>query len=328
MSFFLRLLKYRLMDEGGGDGGGSGGGDGGAGGTGGDGGAGGNGGEYNWRESIPEQYAEEASLSAEQVADLPALIDQFVNSQRLVGSSIRIPGENADDDDKKRFYEKLMGVDGVTRIPGTDADDDAMGQFYNKLGRPEKAGEYEIFTPDPKDLPDGIKLGEDLNNDAFKETAHKLGLSANQVKGLSQWYTEDSIEKATADAAKTTEAMDALKKEYGNQFEGRIEMAKSVINKFGSEYALNDLNSQIGNYPGLAMMLADIALLTTEDGLQRQLPNGEIITKTATEIQAEIDDLTLSKAYTDKHEDGHNKVIEKVRKLYEQQEILSNSKKT
>jgi len=302
------LLKHRLMDE--------------------DPGAGGGGGEpaaaaaaADWRDSIPVEYKDSAMFAEDQVKDLPSLMTQFANSQKLLGDSIRMPGENADDDAINRFNEKLSSVKGVTRIPGMDASEEETKAFYTKLGVPENANQYEMYAPTEEDVPKDLELDNRLEN-GFGEIAHKLNLQPFQVKGLSEWFTKDSIEMAKGQMEAKTNMLGELKKEYGNDFEARMSLATTVIEKFGTKYALEDLKGGLGNSPGLAMMLADIGLATTEDGMMRLNSDGGEITKSNTEIQMEIDELMADKAYSDAKAENHKVVVAKVQKLFEQQEII------
>lgn len=307
----MNILKYRLMEGEPGAGGGE-------------------GGEGNpppaaaapdWRESIPAEYKDSAMFSEDQVKDLPSLMNQFANSQKLLGDSIRIPGENADDDAINRFNEKLSGVNGVTRIPGMDAPEDEVNAFYTKLGVPETADQYEMYQLKDDEIPEGVELDDRLNQ-GFSMVAHKLRLTPDQVKGLSEWYSKGSMEESKANLETKNNMIGELKKEYGNDFEARMSLATSVIEKFGTKYALEDLKGALGNNAGLAMMLADIGLATTEDGMMRLNSEGGEITKSHTEIQMEIDELMADKAYSDAKAENHNVVIKKVEKLFEQMEII------
>jgi len=303
----MNIIKYRLMDEEPGAGGGEGGEPAAA--------------APDWRESIPAEYKDSAMFAEDQVKDLPSLMTQFANSQQLLGDSIRIPGENADDDALNRFNEKLSGVKGVTRIPGMDASEAEVSEFFAKLGVPDTAAQYEMYAPTDEEVPQGLELDNRLEN-GFGEIAHKLNLTPGQVKGLSEWFTKDTIETAKGQMEAKNTMLAELQKEYGNNFEARMSLATTVIEKFGTKYALEDLKGDLGNNPGLAMMLADIGLATTEDGMMRLTPEGGEITKSATEVQMEIDELMSDKAYADNKADNHNVVVAKVKKLFEQQELI------
>lgn len=314
---YKNLLKYRLMDEEPGAGGGEGG----------EPGAGGGApAETAWRESIPAEYKDSPMFSEDQVKDLPSLMNQFANSQKLLGDSIRIPGENADEESVNRFNEKLMGVKGVTRIPGMDAPEEEVNAFWAKMGVPETAEGYETYKPAEEDIPEGVELDNRLV-EGFSQLAHQLKLTPAQMKGISEWHTKDSIEQAGAKIEKQKNMISELKKEYGSDFEARMSLATSVIEKFGSEYAVDDLSGSLGEHPGLAMMLADIGLATTEDGLMRRDSEGGEITKSNTEIQMEIDELMELDAYANKDHENHNAIVKKVAKLFEQQEVIKKQAK-
>jgi hypothetical protein len=77
----------------------------------------------NWKASLPEDLRKEKSLEA--IQDVSSLAKSYVDAEKIVGGSIRIPKEGAD---QKEW----------------DA-------FYSKLGRPESPEKYEVKRPMLKD---------------------------------------------------------------------------------------------------------------------------------------------------------------------------------
>src|SRR5210317_1139444 len=96
--------------------------------------------EGNWRESLPEDLRENKTLA--DVKDVGSLAQQFIDSQQMIGQSIRIPGPDAGEEAWKNFHSKL--TDKVpTLIPTPDPDnEEVMSALYNRMGRPEDPEGY------------------------------------------------------------------------------------------------------------------------------------------------------------------------------------------
>lgn len=118
---------------------------------------------------------------------------------------------------------KLVGVDPtqVVKLPGKDADAAAWDAVYTKLGRPEKADGYSV----PEALKDDPLAG------AFREEAHKAGLSSKQFETTLAWYTEQAAKVAEQQAAQAEEAqgkrLQALEAQVGpEKWPGYLEEAR------------------------------------------------------------------------------------------------------
>lgn len=137
--------------------------------------------------------------------------------------------------------EKLVGApaDQIIRLPKPD-DKASWDGVWNRLGRPEKPEGYELPLP----------AGDD---GAFSKTAsswfHAAGVPKAAAQGIAkQW--NDHITKLVedgrkADEAKATQALDALKGEWGADFDKRSEFGRRGLKAYGEKAGLdaNDLTS-------------------------------------------------------------------------------------
>jgi hypothetical protein len=229
------LLEAGSGNEGGGGGDGSGGSGGGQGG----GAAGGAGGGNTFLATLPEEIRSEASLQS--FADPGALAKSYVNAQKMLGGRIALPGEKATEKD--------------------------WSEFYTKIGRPETADKYAL----PKD----IKLHEALSIDEAKlkttfEGFHKMGLTGKQAEGVMSIYLNSLNEQATAVAGsrenETANNMTALKTEFGDDAQNKLDFAKSVIKMHGSDELLTFLNDTgLGNNVHLVKLLSTVGEMMVED---------------------------------------------------------------
>jgi hypothetical protein len=105
-------------------------------------------------------------------------------------------------------------MEGYVRIPGENASDDDIAAYHQAIGVPEDPSGYEITAEDAINLPgfDPEALGP------IKEAAHSLGLSAQQFDGLVA--AQARIE--AAQIAEMTHAEQALVNQWGNDFEYKV----------------------------------------------------------------------------------------------------------
>lgn len=223
-----------LMEE---DDGGSGGSNGGQGGSGGDGGTGdgddkGGAGGGDWREALPEDVRgwEEVKNS-----DSPEKFWQQISSHRQhLGRSIRIPSEDAGQEDWNKFYEKLTSkVTGLVPRPDPDKPE-TIQAFYRAMGHPEK--------------PDGYKPPEFENQDKldmapvemFRNIAHKYNLTQKQFEGIVKEVTEANIQSAEQRKADADSNMKALSDEWGAAFDKNMRFIQNVVQKTDGPSSLLD----------------------------------------------------------------------------------------
>lgn len=112
----------------------------------------------NWHQQLPESMADFRAMAA-QYQDLGALLKSHRDSMTAARSKgLRIPGENATDEERQAFQTELRRL----------------------TGAPDSPDAYEI--PAPEGLPQGLDWKQETA--AFRETAHKLGLNPDQAKAI------------------------------------------------------------------------------------------------------------------------------------------------
>jgi len=122
-------------------------------------------------------------------------------------------------------------------IPGEDATEEQRQAFYQKLGRPEAAEKYTITKP--ADLPESIEYPKEIEV-AFKEFAFNNGMTDAQATKAYNWYwglVKNGYEAREQETVKATEAaVNKLKDEWkGEQFKVNTELATRAFKKFGGD---------------------------------------------------------------------------------------------
>lgn len=159
-------------------------------------------------------------------------------------------------------------LEGTVRVPGADASDEEKSSFYGALGRPEAADKYEFTRPT---LPEGIEYSEE-NEASFRALSHEIGLSQAQAEKLYGYYHQQIIdnhgEYVKMATAQRDEAETALKKEWGDQYNGNLEVAKRALKEFGGEEIAAFMESSgLGSNPLIVKLFNQIGKAMMEDGM-------------------------------------------------------------
>jgi len=216
-----------------------------------------------------------------------SLLDGLETDSRdwLKANGILKDGEEVKDSDvltglitKSRETEKLIGKS--IRVPGDDASEEEVSKFRKALGVPEDAAGYEFRLPE--DYPEEVPYNSDLA-EKFKPVAHKLGLTAKQASGLHEFVAQYGVsnmgETAAAVEARGVAATTALEETWGpqdsDQYKANLEYADAGLRLLGGDAVMKEL-SDVGLIgpnkeifaPALAKALAKAgrALGTEDDG--------------------------------------------------------------
>lgn len=175
--------------------------------------------------------------------------------------------ENLRDNDKLYQYRTLadlsnayLDLDGKTngaiQVPGENASDDDWATFYNKLGRPNKPDDYEFDAVQwPENMANNMKELLEEDTKTMKSVFHELGLTAQQAKNLQKKYVEFAFDRFNeSEKAKIQmheNAVNSLKKEWGNDYDVNAELAVRAFNRLGELAGIKDEFTKFMNNSGL-----------------------------------------------------------------------------
>ena len=212
-------------------------------------GAGPQGGDDNltWFDRLPDEIKKDASIQSFKGKEVNDVVKSYVEAQKLIGGSIR--------------------------IPKADAKPEEWNSFWEKMGRPKTPEEYGIVKP--AILPDGVEWKEDLAKE-FSSLSHSLGLNKVQAGKLSAWY----IDKISSDAQQNnqklaervefgkSEAKKEIEKEWGPDYQRRITVARRGLKALGDEGLVELLDtSGLGNHPSFLKLFYSLGQKYAEDGM-------------------------------------------------------------
>ena len=155
-------------------------------------------------------------------AQRPAWMEQIGDITKDEGAAEKL-AKFAKVSDLGKAYLELEGKLGNSIVkPGENASAEEIETFYKNLGKPESADKYSIEGDEAK---------------AFRELAFRNNLTDTQAKALFQSLKEvgqNALEQQkVAFETQAQETQTALRKEYGNDYDTKIEMLKRGVATYG-----------------------------------------------------------------------------------------------
>jgi hypothetical protein len=242
----------------------------------------------DFKSLIPESFKDEKSL--ENFDNMEDLLKSYLHAQKMVGAD-KIP------------------------VPNKFATDEDWKEVFTRLGAPKSPEDYKYSFKDDQVDPNQLK--------SFNETAHRLGLLPKQAEALVKYYNDlnkgqsEQLEAQAIEAQTKTEA--DLKKEFGPQFNKRLDQAKRLaINTLGEDFlnktVLKD-GSRLGDNLEVIKAFSNLADKLSED----EIVKGEGSDyQTVKDIEKQIAELTQQgSAYWQNQHPNHKQAVDEVFKLRE-----------
>ncbi len=259
-----------------------------------------------WRESLPEPIRAEKSFDVFKGKDWnevgPVMAKSFLDSQKMIGGSIRIPKEDASPEDKKKFNDEI----------------------YTKLGRPDKPESYQFQKPT---FGDGIW---DANLEkSFLGIAHKMGLNNGQVQELIN-FEANRIQTGLQSNTKARETnVTQLKNEWGADFPRRAELAKRAFTQLATDAGIVSeakdffINTGLGDNPIILKIFHEVGEILSESGFIDGRVSG---VDSAKDIEEKINAMFNDPKHplNDISHRGHKEAVEEYTRL--QQALISLKK--
>lgn len=157
-----------------------------------------------------------------------------------------------------------------------DATEEQKAEFYQKLGRPETPDKYDLTADDVE--PEALS--------GWKQRFHAAGLTQAQARALFDAYREQAKAQADAQQKALTKAQEALKTDWGDQYDANIELARRAVVQFGGDELKAFLDeSGLGNdlrmvkaFAAIGKAVAeDVAVLGKETGERKELESDGLL---------------------------------------------------
>jgi len=208
------------------------------------------------KEQLSEDLQNNESLS--KFNDANALGNSYIELESKLGS--------ISEEHKTKLSELQTSLDKSVQIPGEDATDEIRNVFYDKLGRPKTPEGYSNISIEG--IPEDFEQDGEIVT-ATKSACHKAGVSDSQYKAVmteiakQQLVSLDTFVKR--DEAAEKEAVGILTKEWGgeSEYKKRSELARRLVTHYDSEknpIAEFLMDTRLGSYAPLVKLLGNIAV--------------------------------------------------------------------
>lgn len=266
--------------------------------------------DHPWIGQLSE--ALQSSDSLKKFNSIDDLAQSYINLETMNGRSLRIPGPDASEGDRKSFTEKLIKeVPELMYKPDVANDPEAKEAYLATLGRPQKP---DLYT-DPEI--EGVTPGENDDSGDFKELAFELGLTNDQYKGLVEAVLENNLTAQYEVEAEFGKDVQALRNEWGYAYGDRYRAAADIAVKTGAPDEVVDLFKQGNVHPNTIRWMFSLAKQFGGEGAEIiGQQGGSNIDNAPAEAQARISEIMGNKshAYWDSgHPDNAKAIQEMVR---------------
>ena len=199
-----------------------------------------------WLDALPED-AKDYKDTLAKYKSVPDMAKALANANALIGKKLGVPNEKSSPEE--------------------------VAAFRKALGVPDTLDDYK-FAPDA--LPEGMTWNDDFAK-PFAEIAHKHNVPPGAMKALANQFAH--YEKVKLEALQSTfekqrtEAVGTLQKEWGNEFEKNIGLAKQAAKMAGV-----NANSHGFSDPEVVRGFVRMAQMMSEDKMGRGMQSAEMMT--------------------------------------------------
>ena len=277
---------------------------------GGGGGGGGGEGEVSWRDGLPEDIRDNASLV--DFKDINGLAKSFIDTKSAMGNAIRVPGEDAGDEARTEFNAKLLAAAPNLMLKPDFDNPEQSAEFFRSLGAPDAVGGYEL--PEVE----GLNYPEERAN-VLRKAALEVGATKKQFTGMMKIAMEADAAAIVARNEQLAEGMKELKTEWGMAYDTNHKTAILMAEKTGAPESLVEAmkNGQTG--PDVFKWLQSLSTKFGPEGQQmlNQEDGGAEKASIPAEAQAQIDEIMANKKhpYWVASDPGHKAALDKMIKL-------------
>lgn len=246
--------------------------------------------------------------SLDNVKDLPGLVKNYVEAQKLLGKPVRLPGKEAPEQRQRAINSFLKHLQAEGDIEGT----------------PGSIEQYGISLP----TVEGFKVNEPLFN-GFKEVFFKNEIPVSKAQKIFDWYINLQKQEEAAKEKEFYDLKSSLKSEYGGLYIRSMEAAKRAVIKYlGTDG--EELLSSTALPPKIGMRLvkafAAIGEGLLEDSSVSGMPAGF---ESSDSLQAKINKIANDKdhALWDYNKAGHKDAVKEWEQLQNNLSRLQLSQK-
>lgn len=250
------------------------------------------------------------NTTQDNTVSLPELPENWTNA---LGDDFQSLSKFRSIEDVAKSYKNLESVlgkkSGMVTVPNENSSDADIAEFRKAMGVPESADNYKFDDI----LKDATVDETQLNN--FKQLAHELNIpesvAAKLVEYDMQRFESMNEQVEQLQQQKQQENLEALKSEWGNNFQKELSKAANVVRTIGGEEMIN---SDLANNPEFIKFANKISGLFSED----KFVDGQNSNAIGESVQSKLDSILNDKnhPYWDETGPQHDRAVAEVNRLY------------
>lgn len=218
-----------------------------------------------WKEAIREDLRNNEKIK--RIDSIEQLAEQYLESQKMISQSVR--------------------------IPGTDASPEDVRKFYTKLGTPEAKEEYKFEVPEEvKEL----KIADGAT-DIFAEAAFKANLTKEQANTVYNEYLKSQgmqlANQVEAIKIKEANTVAELKRAWGSGYQDNLDNISKNIGRIFDKDTIEVLQTQTTLLSDTSFLkkMHDLTKMMTGDTLFVEGKQVTNVNQSLAEIEEERDRL-------------------------------------
>jgi hypothetical protein len=246
----------------------------------------------SWFDALPEGLKANPTLQNFRTKDITAVAESLVESQKMIGGSIRLPGEKDLPADRQAKLDKI----------------------YTQLGRPTTPEGYTLQAPAAES---GVPW-DAAQAEQFKSVAHKLGLTQAQVEGLAAYDTQRAMGSQVDSTQAYNTCIETLQQEWGPASKQMLGLARRTASAHFDPETLAALDAAgVSNNPQFVKALASIGKSLMEEGLIVGGREGMGEDGGINSLQGEYEKTMADgkSAYWNKQDPGHDAAVQRMHSL-------------
>ena len=271
-------------------------------------------GAKEWVQTLPEDIR---TWEEVQNAETPDDFFNWVKNMRShIGQSIRIPSQDAGEEDWANFKTKLKEkVPDLMPAPNPE-DPESLKELYQRLGMPEKPDEYKI--PEIKDSNGNPIENLDMSQaEVFKEVAHKAGLTTKQYEQIVEAITQQNLQVTEQQKELLQQEREKLNSSWGAAFEQNATIVKNFLDKVDAPDSIKQALAQQVLPAETVQWLHSLATKTLGSKQDFLSDNSDNTVMTPQEAKLKISEILNNKKhpYWNKNDPGHESARKYMREL-------------
>jgi len=255
---------------------------------------------------------EEVKIKLQQngIKDLSGLVKNWQDAQSHIGNSIRVPSDDAGEEDRRKFYEKLQ-KHAPNLIPAPDPDKpETLEQVLKALGKPDDKSGYEL--PENADFTPSDDFVAEL-----QELAADSSLTKSQFEKLASKLVEKEVQRSESISAAQQAEIDKLKKDWGSAYDDRLNKAAKMMELTGAPAELIGMVKDGKAAADVTQWFYAMAESYKGEGMNAAGDQGDSSVITPQEAESRIQEMLNNRnhAYWDSSHPDHGKALQKMIEL-------------